>query len=42
MGGRGSILSCIHTEEDTDKTVQVLANFIEAMMADGTFTNDFF
>ena len=40
MGGRGFILNGVHTEEDTDKTVQVLANFIEPMMADGTFTND--
>ncbi|MFC1978854.1 hypothetical protein ACFLVP_02590 [Chloroflexota bacterium] len=41
MGGRGFILSSVHTEEEIDKTVQVLAGSIEAMMADGTFINDF-
>jgi glutamate-1-semialdehyde 2,1-aminomutase len=41
MGGRGFILSCAHTEDDIDKTVQVLADSIENMMADGTFINDF-
>jgi hypothetical protein len=40
-GGRGFILSCVHTE-DIYKTAQVQANFIEVMIVDGTFTNDFF
>jgi len=41
MGGRGFILSCVHTKEDIDRTVQVLADAIEAIIADGTFINDF-
>jgi len=40
MGGRGFILTSAHTEEDIDQTVNALADSLEAMIAEGTFKND--
>jgi hypothetical protein len=34
MGGRGFILSCVHTGEAIDRTEQVMIDSIEAMIAD--------
>jgi len=41
LGGRGFIFSCVHTKEDMDKTLEVLAESIDAMIKEGTFINEF-
>jgi glutamate-1-semialdehyde 2,1-aminomutase len=38
--GRFFIFSCVHTEEDIDKTVHALAESLDAMVAEGTLKRD--
>ncbi|MBT3363949.1 MAG: aminotransferase class III-fold pyridoxal phosphate-dependent enzyme [Chloroflexi bacterium] len=41
LGGRAFIFSCVHTKQDVDKTINALADSIDAMKKDGTFINEF-